>query len=83
MGRLKSQAVLAVLKPSTDKSCNEKSTLTEGCFLMCYSFSRQPLHTSTQASQRLCCSSSGMVSSMALLLLPQAGYTVEIGRAHV
>lgn len=36
----------------------------------------QPLHTSTQHSARECVSSSGMVSSMALLLLPQAGNTV-------
>lgn len=42
-------------------------------FYMVYS---QPLHTSTQAEKPEYFSSSGIVSSMALLALPQAGNTV-------
>lgn len=42
-------------------------------FYMVYS---QPLHTSTQAQKFENFSSSGMVNSIALLALPQAGNTV-------
>lgn len=42
----------------------------------CVFYTCQPLQTSTQPAQREYCSSSGIVNSIALLLLPQAGNTV-------
>lgn len=51
----------------------EKTSGFGNYFYMGYS---QPLHTSTQAENPEYFSSSGIVSSMALLALPQAGNTV-------
>ena len=61
----------------TDLKQKEKAPDFSGAPCILYSASCQSLQTSTQPSKREYRSSSAIVSSMALLLLPQAGKTVS------